>query len=134
MSLDLVPLLLTGCLFEDLSRFILSSFRLSLSAEVFLLTFFGKVILTETLYELNISERKEDYGLAYSDVFLNLTQTPLVGCFSRCSSDCRCGAFQMFKDTECQLLSSSRFEMMLQHMPGYTYYDMVPRKVRIVFS
>ena len=134
MSLDLVPSLLTGCLFEDLSRFILSSFRLSLSAVVFLLTFFGKIILTEALYELNITERKEDYGFAYNDVFLNLTQTPLVGCFFRCSSDCRCGAFQMFKDTECQLLSSSRFEMMLQHMPGYTYYDMVPRKVRIVFS
>ena len=39
----------------------------------------------------------------------------------------------MFKDTDCQLLSSSRTEVTLQRMPGYTYYDIIPWQVIITF-
>jgi hypothetical protein len=101
---------------------------------VFLLPFLGRNFLTQALYEVRFDQAKEDYGLADNDVFLDLSQTPRVQCFYRCSMDCRCSAFQMFKDTDCQLLSSSRAEVTLQRMPGYTYYDIIPWQVIITFS
>ena len=100
---------------------------------VFFLPFLGRNFLTQALYEVRFDQAREDYGLADNEVFLNLTQTPRVHCFYRCLMDCRCSAFQMFKDTDCQLLSSSRAEVTLQRMPGYTYYDIIPWKVITTF-
>ncbi|CAB4022476.1 anion transporter 2, chloroplastic, partial [Paramuricea clavata] len=99
---------------------------LSLVVAVFLLPFLGRNFLTQALYEVRFDQAKEDYGLADNEVFLDLSRTPRVQCFYHCSMDCRCSSFQMFKDTDCQLLSSSRAEVTLQRMSGYTYYDMIP--------
>lgn len=103
--------------------------RFALVAAVLVLTPYGRSFLTQAMFKINFEQGKEGYGLAHSDVFLNLTETPRVECFYRCSTECHCSAFQMFKETDCQLLSSSRFLKPLQLMLGYTYYDLIPWEV-----
>ena len=66
----------------------------------------------------------------YGHTFLNLTQTPILHCFEHCVKHCLCMAFHICENTECQLLSSSRFlfPSALRRKRGCDYYDLLTRQ------
>ena len=97
--------------------------------------FSSSAVLTMTLltvyvncqYMLNKSKTLKDTALEGA-AFLNLTDTSVDMCFLACVQNCRCMTIQTFKSTECQLLSSNRFQdpLSLVSKRGYIYYDMRP--------
>ena len=58
--------------------------------------------------------------------FQNLTMKTVMECFLACIENCLCLSFQIFHETECQLLSSNQFLSKLNVLIGCTYYDMTP--------
>ena len=91
-----------------------------------------KLILVQgqEAYKVDLQQAVKDKAL-HGYAFLNLTQTPIINCFTSCVKHCRCTAFQICHNTECQLLSSNRFlsPLVLYRNHGCTYYDLSPRQV-----
>ena len=97
------------------------------------------ILLASAFHILVTSQYVVELGTALKDkaltgfAFHNFTMKTMADCFLACFNECLCMSFQMYNETECQLLSSNRFQSTLKPKIGFTYYDMLPetsQKVR----
>jgi hypothetical protein len=72
----------------------------------------------------------------HGHAFRNVTVGHLAECLLECHKDCFCVAFQICHETECQLLSSTRFLTPSSLMPllGCSYYDMIPFRAQVILK
>ena len=115
--------------FLQYSRMLTSGFcfRFGLNEILVVLLIAGVRLLVQTQYLVDKKEALEGKAL-YGYAFRNLTVTRTVECFYSCLKDCFCMAFQMCNNTECQLLSSNRFQnpSSMGDLPRCTYYNLLP--------
>ena len=94
---------------------------------LFLVLSIGFLVLVRCQYMIDKTKVVEDkalHGYHYRS-HANKTEDE---CFLNCYKDCFCMAFQICKETECQLLSSNQFQSpsALVLGKGCSYYDMLP--------
>jgi hypothetical protein len=100
--------------------------------------FSGAVLLLFALKVLVNAQYRVEKGITNKSLtgyaFHNFTVASIVDCFIACVKDCLCRSFQLYKNTQCQLLASNQYQSpaAFVDMTGYVYYDMVPPTLKQV--